>query len=271
MFLFCFNFLLIFCVFCGIGKDEDGNLPAEELKRKIERLSRQSAQMLTQLALSDLQLRALNMGQDRFRRRLWILPHAGGVYLEAMESGEANAGPLVTWDGKPAPPIGPRRSSADDDDPADAKVKSEEPISNESVQPETEQKVEPMEEEEILPASVKTEESACHPVKIEQDAVPSDDVEMKEEAEDVTEPLPVLWFSLLPRTPCDVHQSPAGKSNSGFSDGEEESDGLASKKKEESAAKEEAEKIVMQPIPEGISRHFFSNNLQKTFNCFVQK
>ena len=269
MFLFCFNFLLIFRVFCGIGKDEDGNLPAEELKRKIERLSRQSAQMLTQLALSDLQLRALNMGQDRFRRRLWILPHAGGVYLEAMESGEANAGPLVTWDGKPAPPIGPRRSSADDQDPADAKVKSEEPISNESVQPETEQKVEPMEEEEILPAAVKTEESACHPVKIEQDAVPSDDVEMKEEAEDVTEPLPVLWFSLLPRTPCDVHQSPAGKSNSGFSDGEEESDGLASKKKEESAAKEEAEKIVMQPIPEGISRLFFKLFRTKTFICFL--
>ena len=51
------------------------------MKRKIERLSRQSAQMLTQLALSDLQLRALNMGQDRFRRRLWILPHANKVYL----------------------------------------------------------------------------------------------------------------------------------------------------------------------------------------------
>ena len=161
--------------------------------------------------------------------------------------------------------------SADDQEPEepDAKVKSEEPISNESIQPETEQKVEPMEEEEILPASVKTEESACHPVKIEQDAVPSDDVEMKEEAEDVTEPLPVLWFSLLPRTPCDVHQSPAGKSNSGFSDGEEESDGLASKKKEESAAKEEAEKIVMQPIPEGISRLFFKLFRTKTFICFL--
>ena len=52
---FVFNFLLIFAEF---GKDEDGNLPVEELKRKIKRLSRQSAQMLTQLAFSDLQLRA---------------------------------------------------------------------------------------------------------------------------------------------------------------------------------------------------------------------
>ena len=61
--------------------------------------------MLTQLALSDLQLRALNLGQDRFRRRLWILPHAGGVYLEALESSEGNAGHLKTWDGRSPPPI----------------------------------------------------------------------------------------------------------------------------------------------------------------------
>ena len=88
-----------------VHQDEDENLPADELKRKIERLSRQSAQMLTQLAMSDLQLRALNMGQDRFRRRLWILPHAGGAYFESLESAEANAGKLITWDGKAAPVI----------------------------------------------------------------------------------------------------------------------------------------------------------------------
>lgn len=27
-------------------------------------------------------------GQDRFRRRYWVLPHCGGVFIEAMESGE---------------------------------------------------------------------------------------------------------------------------------------------------------------------------------------
>lgn len=97
-------------------QDEDENLPADELKRKIERLSRQSAQMLSQLALSDLQLRALNMGQDRFRRRLWILPHAGGAYFESLESAEANAGKLGTWDGKGLPPIKKPRW---DEDPAE--------------------------------------------------------------------------------------------------------------------------------------------------------
>ena len=50
--MFTFLFLIFLLIFPVFGKDEDGNLPAEELKRKIERLSRQSAQMLTQLALS---------------------------------------------------------------------------------------------------------------------------------------------------------------------------------------------------------------------------
>ena len=49
--MFTFLFLIFLLIFPVFGKDEDGNLPAEELKRKIERLSRQSAQMLTQLAL----------------------------------------------------------------------------------------------------------------------------------------------------------------------------------------------------------------------------
>lgn len=29
-------------------------------------------------------------GQDRYRRRYWVLPHCGGVFIEAMESGEGN-------------------------------------------------------------------------------------------------------------------------------------------------------------------------------------
>lgn len=55
-------------------QDEDENLPADELKRKVERLSRQSAQMLTQLALSDLQLRALNLGQVRTDAESNVVP-----------------------------------------------------------------------------------------------------------------------------------------------------------------------------------------------------
>lgn len=247
------------------------------MKRKIERLSRQSAQMLTQLALSDLQLRALNMGQDRFRRRLWILPHAGGVYLEAMESGEANAGPLVTWDGKPVPPIGPRRNGDEEEEPAQeeegSQVKSE-PISEEhsSVQKQQEpkseqddkpagQKLEPMDEDEPVvkkEAGEEEDQNVAANVKTEEESeaaatVPTNGevVEPKKEEETVVvnppEVLPALWFSLFPRTPCD----PKSLVNVGKdrSDAEDGNDGRAVKKEE--AAKEEAEKIIMQPIPEG--------------------
>ena len=41
--LFPFLFLIFLLIFAEFGKDEDGNLPVEELKRKIKRLSRQSA------------------------------------------------------------------------------------------------------------------------------------------------------------------------------------------------------------------------------------
>lgn len=33
-------------------------------------------------------LRSMMFGQDRYRRRYWILPQCGGVFVEGMESGE---------------------------------------------------------------------------------------------------------------------------------------------------------------------------------------
>ena len=170
-------------------EDEDENLPAEELKRKIERLSRQSAQMLTQLALSDLQLRALNMGQDRFRRRLWILPHAGGVYCEALESGEANAGALGTWDGRPTPPIAKPELELEPVQPIKREMISEkeqeDEDNDESVQQQnqkkkskkkTKKKKEEVEEEEEVDVANDEEEG--------KEAIKSQDVEMQQEAED---------------------------------------------------------------------------------------
>ena len=47
------------------------------------------------LFASSHSLRALSLGQDRFKRRHWILPHAGGVYIEGLESGEKEIVPDV--------------------------------------------------------------------------------------------------------------------------------------------------------------------------------
>lgn len=35
-------------------------------------------------------LRSMMFGQDRYRRRYWILPQCGGIFVEGMESGEGN-------------------------------------------------------------------------------------------------------------------------------------------------------------------------------------
>ncbi|XP_046639632.1 bromodomain adjacent to zinc finger domain protein 2B-like isoform X1 [Daphnia pulicaria] len=241
---------------------EDENLPVEELKRKIERLGRQSAQMLTQLALSDLQLRALNMGQDRFRRRLWILPHAGGVYLEALESGEANAGLLGTWDGKPAPPIGPQRNG-DEPMPEFPPVKSE-PISDEpkptlpvpKIEPEDKETPSLQEPMKVDQPAVKTELVEEADVKSEENTtagmIPATAEVVLKKEEGTQEALPALWFSLFPRTPCDRHSSAnQGKDRFG-SDAEDEGEGRVSKKEE--ADKEETEEIIMAPIPEEMTR-----------------
>ena len=33
-------------------------------------------------------MRAIDLGQDRYKRNYWVLPNSGGVYLEGVESGE---------------------------------------------------------------------------------------------------------------------------------------------------------------------------------------
>lgn len=37
-------------------------------------------------------------GQDRYRRRYWVLPHCGGVFIEAMESGEGSYSTMHKFD-----------------------------------------------------------------------------------------------------------------------------------------------------------------------------
>lgn len=43
---------------------------------------------------SSLSLRSTMIGQDRYRRCYWVLPHCGGIFVEGMESGEG-ANPIA--------------------------------------------------------------------------------------------------------------------------------------------------------------------------------
>lgn len=58
------------------------------MARKLEKLNRQAEQTLTALTKSGGQLRAICYGQDRYWRRYWSLPTAGGLFVEGMESSE---------------------------------------------------------------------------------------------------------------------------------------------------------------------------------------
>lgn len=63
-------------------------MSGEELGKKLDKLLKQSEEQLQKLNSSSKELRAHIFGQDRYWRRYWELPCAGGIYVEAMESAE---------------------------------------------------------------------------------------------------------------------------------------------------------------------------------------
>lgn len=69
-------------------EEEDAKLSGEELGKKLEKVLKHSETQLQALNTSAHQLRATCFGQDRYWRRYWSLPKAGGVFVEAMESAQ---------------------------------------------------------------------------------------------------------------------------------------------------------------------------------------
>ncbi|XP_019646101.1 PREDICTED: bromodomain adjacent to zinc finger domain protein 2B-like isoform X19 [Branchiostoma belcheri] len=70
------------------GEDEAEPESVEETDKRIEKLSKQQSQYRSKLFDASHSLRALCLGQDRYHRRYWVLPCAGGVFVEGMESAE---------------------------------------------------------------------------------------------------------------------------------------------------------------------------------------
>ncbi|KAM5289114.1 bromodomain adjacent to zinc finger domain protein 2A isoform 2-T2 [Ctenodactylus gundi] len=63
-----------------------------ELERQIEKLSKRHQFFRKKLLQSSQMLRAVSLGQDRYRRRYWVLPYLTGIFVEGTE------GSLVTED-----------------------------------------------------------------------------------------------------------------------------------------------------------------------------
>ena len=68
--------------------EDDEKLNQEELQKKIEKTSKQLLKCQEDLSFITNSLRVTDLGQDRYRRRYWHFAHAGGVFIEGMESCE---------------------------------------------------------------------------------------------------------------------------------------------------------------------------------------
>ncbi|XP_041936036.1 bromodomain adjacent to zinc finger domain protein 2B isoform X4 [Alosa sapidissima] len=68
--------------------ETDQATSVEELEKQIEKLAKQQNLIRKKLFEASHSLRSMMYGQDRYRRRYWVLPQCGGVYVEALESGE---------------------------------------------------------------------------------------------------------------------------------------------------------------------------------------
>ncbi|XP_053184463.1 bromodomain adjacent to zinc finger domain protein 2B-like [Scomber japonicus] len=74
-----------------ICDEEDNSVHSasvEELEKQIEKTYKQQSQIRQKLFNSSHSLRSMMIGQDRYKRRYWVLPQCGGIYVEGVESGE---------------------------------------------------------------------------------------------------------------------------------------------------------------------------------------
>ncbi|XP_038576345.1 bromodomain adjacent to zinc finger domain protein 2B-like isoform X2 [Micropterus salmoides] len=74
-----------------ICEEEDNSVHSasmEELEKQIEKTYKQQCQIRRKIFDSSHSLRSMVIGQDRYKRRYWVLPQCGGIFVEGMESGE---------------------------------------------------------------------------------------------------------------------------------------------------------------------------------------
>ena len=80
----------------GLFQDEDMTL--EELEKKIEKINKQQNAYNRKVIDCTTKLRATTYGQDRYKRRYWVLPTSGGIFVEGLESAELEAEPEVAME-----------------------------------------------------------------------------------------------------------------------------------------------------------------------------
>ncbi|XP_044539348.1 bromodomain adjacent to zinc finger domain protein 2A-like, partial [Gracilinanus agilis] len=97
-------------------EEDEGDPPAfsvPELERQIEKLTKRQLFFRKKLLHSSQMLRAVSLGQDRYRRRYWVLPYLSGIFVEgaeeaaALEDATKQEADSVGGEGTPAPSTPP--------------------------------------------------------------------------------------------------------------------------------------------------------------------
>ncbi|KAM4631173.1 bromodomain adjacent to zinc finger domain protein 2B isoform 2-T2 [Polymixia lowei] len=135
----------------------DQSTSVEELEKQIEKLAKQHHQIRRKLFEASHSLRSMMYGQDRYRRRYWVLPHCGGVFIEAMESGEA---PEELEEERQR-----RRRAAEEvkvkEEPQEVEVQKEKPVGGGRVQGAEQQTEEDKEHEKSGSAALFCQQTGC--------------------------------------------------------------------------------------------------------------
>lgn len=82
------------------GEIEYTALTNDELSRKIDKLNKQQTQYQNKLTRACHTIRATTFGQDRYKRRYWVLPFSGGIFVEGQESADPDDEKIKTESSK---------------------------------------------------------------------------------------------------------------------------------------------------------------------------
>ncbi|XP_037396950.1 bromodomain adjacent to zinc finger domain protein 2A isoform X3 [Pygocentrus nattereri] len=102
--------------------ESPNNASIPELERQIDKLTKRQVFFRKKLLQSSHCMRAMSLGQDRYRRRYWLLPHIAGVLVEGPEEILASDDILV----KDVPVAAVKREFVS---PVKTEVKEEPPVS----------------------------------------------------------------------------------------------------------------------------------------------
>ena len=188
--------------------DEEPGMTNDEIDKKLDKLNRQATLFTNKLNRAIHGLRVAPLGQDRYRRRYWLLPSSGGVFVEGLESGEPEAAEENPWsldDEKEDETVETKMEVSDD-------VNDEKPTANGDVEPKTD--LSELKDESTTDTTMKEMNGEEDVVKGESLAVVNGSPEkltngnasMPFSLVGIESQLPIKstkpWFSLLPRVPC---------------------------------------------------------------------